>query len=83
MQYMEQTALPHEDTLPDGRPAIGPDGVDISLIRWMLWLTSAQRLRVLEEQLRSIEGLRASWVASVIQRVRTDAEPNPGDEPPE
>jgi hypothetical protein len=80
---MKQTALPHEDTLPDGRPAIGPDGVDISLIRWMLSLTPAQRLRVLEEQLRSIEELRACRVASVIERALAGAEPNPGDHPPE
>ncbi len=79
---MEQTALPHEDTLPDGRPAIGPDGVDISLIRWMLSLTPAQRLRGLQQQMRSLEKLRACWVASVIQRARTGAEPNPGNHPP-
>ena len=34
------------------------DGVDVTLIRWMLSLTPEQRLRVLEDQVRSILRLR-------------------------
>lgn len=34
------------------------DGVDVTLIRWMLSLTPKQRLRVLEDQVRSILRLR-------------------------
>jgi hypothetical protein len=35
------------------------DGVDLTLIRWMLSLTPAQRLRALQSHLRSILRLRA------------------------
>ena len=55
-----QPASPQpEETLSDGRPVITPDGVDPTLIRWMLPLTPAQRLQVLEQNIRSIETLRA------------------------
>jgi hypothetical protein len=51
---------------PDSRPgdeASAPltrseDGVDLTLIRWMLSLTPAERLDVLQEHLRSILRLR-------------------------
>lgn len=43
-------------------PAFSPDGVDLTLIRWMLSLTPAQRLQVLEQTVRSIEKLRARRV---------------------
>lgn len=35
------------------------DGVDLTLIRWMLSLTPAQRLRVLQSHVRSILRLRS------------------------
>ena len=44
----------------------GKDGVDLTLIRWMLSLTPAQRLRALEDNVRSIMRLRAT-------RKRTEA----------
>jgi hypothetical protein len=39
-------------------PAFSPDGVDLSLIRWMLSLTPAERLAVLQANVTSILRLR-------------------------
>ncbi|HEX4822679.1 MAG TPA: hypothetical protein VFV19_00040 [Candidatus Polarisedimenticolaceae bacterium] len=36
------------------------DGVDLTLIRWMLSLTPAERLQVLESNIRSLEALRGA-----------------------
>lgn len=41
-----------------GRPASTEDGVDITLIRWMLSLTPRQRLLVLQRNVASILRLR-------------------------
>jgi hypothetical protein len=42
----------------DVRPPFSTDGVDLTLIRWMLSLTPAERLNVLQQAVRSILGLR-------------------------
>ena len=39
-------------------PTHSEDGVDLTLIRWMLSLTPAERLRVLQTHVQSIEKLR-------------------------
>ncbi len=39
-------------------PTHSEDGVDLTLIRWMLSLTPAERLEVLENNVRSIMRLR-------------------------
>jgi len=39
-------------------PAYSPDGVDLTLIRWFLTLTPAERLAALEEHLDDIEQIR-------------------------
>ncbi len=39
-------------------PAYSEDGVDLTLIRWMLSLTPLQRLEVLQENVRAIMKLR-------------------------
>ena len=36
------------------------DGVDVTLIRWMLSLTPAERLEVLQSNIRSLETLRGA-----------------------
>lgn len=41
------------------RPTHREDGVDVTLIRWMLSLTPAQRLEVLQHAVWSILELRA------------------------
>jgi hypothetical protein len=39
-------------------PAYSEDGVDLTLIRWMLSLTPAERLQVLQRHVRAILRLR-------------------------
>ncbi|HEY3458564.1 MAG TPA: hypothetical protein VGK64_28545 [Bryobacteraceae bacterium] len=52
-------------TDPEASPAASPpapdysaDGVDLSLIRWTLSLTPAERLRFLEERINEILAIR-------------------------
>ncbi len=40
--------------------AVSDDGVDVTLIRWMLSLTPAERLQVLQSNVRSLEKLRGA-----------------------
>ena len=47
-----------EQCAPD-EPAYSPDGVDLTLIRWMLSLTPAERLDVLQGFVDSVEEIRA------------------------
>ncbi|RPJ45472.1 MAG: hypothetical protein EHM19_05365 [Candidatus Latescibacterota bacterium] len=44
--------------VPQSEGAFSPEGVDLTLIRWMLSLTPAERLRVLQNNVRSILRLR-------------------------
>ena len=44
---------------PD-EPARSEDGVDLTLIRWMLSLTPAQRLEVLQSHQAALDSLRKS-----------------------
>ncbi len=55
----EPTA-PNLETVPVRRdlPTHSEDGVDLTLIRWMLSLTPLERLRVLQRTVRSILRLR-------------------------
>jgi hypothetical protein len=39
-------------------PEYSEDGVDLSLIRWFLSLTPAERVRFLEERIEDIEAIR-------------------------
>jgi hypothetical protein len=39
-------------------PAYSEDGVDLTLIRWMLSLSPLQRLQVLQQTVQSIQKLR-------------------------
>ena len=39
---------------------VSDDGVDLTLIRWMLSLTPGERLRVLDSNARSLEMLRGA-----------------------
>jgi hypothetical protein len=59
---MDQT-VPPSDELPtfpvdDRTPTHSEDGVDLTLIRWMLSLTPAQRLDVLQQTIGAIVRLR-------------------------
>ena len=46
------------DNEPSGEPTHSPDGVDLTLIRWMLSLTPEERLEVLQANVWSILRLR-------------------------
>jgi hypothetical protein len=48
-----------EDQRP-ANPEYSPDGVDVSLIRWMLSMTPAQRLATLQKHVNSVLKLRAT-----------------------
>ncbi len=41
-------------------PDYSDDGVDLTLIRWMLSLTPAERLEVLQGHVNSVQKLRAA-----------------------
>ena len=43
---------------PADQPTHSEDGVDLTLIHWMLSLTPAERLQVLQQNVRSILRLR-------------------------
>ena len=43
---------------PAGAPEYSEDGVDLTLIRWMLSLTPAERLQTLQDTVNSIMRLR-------------------------
>lgn len=47
------------ETDPEDAPAVSEDGVDVTLIRWMLSLTPAERLSVVEQAACSLMRLRA------------------------
>jgi len=59
MQQDEPRPLHSKDTVSsESEPIYSEDGVDLTLIRWMLSLTSTQRLQTLQEAIRSIARLR-------------------------
>ncbi len=43
---------------PDSLTDYSPDGVDLTLIRWMLSLTPAERLEYLEQRVNDIISIR-------------------------
>ena len=51
--------MPPPENIPAPLPDYSEDGVDLSLIRWMLSLTPAERLKFLEERIADILGIRA------------------------
>jgi hypothetical protein len=48
------------DAHKDRDDASPDDGVDVTLIRWLLALTPAERLEVLESNIRSLDALRGA-----------------------
>ena len=47
-----------DEAVMNGSPTHSAEGVDLTLIRWMLSLAPLERLEVLQATLRSIERLR-------------------------
>ena len=62
---------------PADSPPLDDDGVDVTLIRWMLSLTPAERLRVLERHVNAVHRLRAAMRAQT-RRDREDETPEDG-----
>ena len=57
-------------------PEYSDDGVDLTLIRWMLSLTPGERLAVLQDQVDSLLTLRAKFESQVSRNTESpDAAP--------
>ena len=57
--------MTYNPRMNEGEPAretntFSDDGVDLTLIRWLLSLTPAERLAVLQSNMRSLEALRGA-----------------------
>ena len=52
------------------------DGVDLTLIRWMLSLTPGERLAVLQDQVDSLLTLRAKFESQVFGNTESPAPPS-------
>jgi hypothetical protein len=52
-------------------PERSDDGVDLTLIRWMLSLTPRERLAVLQDQVDSLIGLRAQFESQVFGNIES------------
>jgi len=50
---------PSDSDQPSLEAAHSPEGVDLTVIRWMLSMTPAERLRVLDRHIRSVLRMRA------------------------
>ena len=55
------------------QPDYSPDGVDLTLIRWFLTLTPAERLAALEEHLNDLEEMRKLNKHDPIQGSSSDS----------
>jgi len=51
--------MPAADDTSADEPAYSEDGVDLTLIRWMLSMTPAERLQVLQQYVDSVLSIRA------------------------
>ena len=52
--------------VPEHSPEHSDDGVDLTLIRWMLSLTPHERLAVLQDQVDSLLTLRAKFESQIF-----------------
>ena len=62
MEPGEPTLDPCDSDLCDSDLCYGEDGVDLTLIRWMLSLTPAERLEFLQDRINDILTIR-EWNA--------------------
>ena len=51
---------PEADSLSESDRLYSEDGVDLSLIRWMLSMTPTERLQTLQQNIRSVMRLRGA-----------------------
>ena len=59
---MGRSPLKPKNALKNRQPERGADGVDLTLIRWMLSLTPAERLRAVQTSARSLMKLRGGRI---------------------
>jgi len=52
--------MSEHDFAVEDNAAFSEDGVDLTLIRWMLSLSPAERLQVLQSNIRSLETIRGA-----------------------
>ena len=52
------SSVTQKERTPEIEPTHSSDGVDLTLIRWMLSLTPAERLQVLQQSVESLLSLR-------------------------
>ena len=57
--FAVERALEPDEQCALNEPAYSPDGVDLTLIRWMLSLTPAERVDVLQGYVDSVMEIRA------------------------
>ncbi len=57
-------------------PEYSEDGVDLTLIRWMLSLTPRERLAVLQDQVDSLLILRAKFESQVFGNTQSPDPPS-------
>ena len=56
---MERSESAQSEGAQAERPEYSSDGVDLTMIRWMLSLTPAERLQTLQRFVNSVEKIRA------------------------
>ncbi len=59
-----------------GEPTHGEDGVELTLIRWMLSMTPAERLEALQNTVRSILEIRALRLRRTLEESRKRSLPD-------
>ena len=63
-EIMKRKKLMHEnppaDSIQETHRLYSEDGVDLSLIRWMLSMTPTERLQTLQQNIRSVMRLRSA-----------------------
>ena len=52
----------------EDRPAYSEDGVDLTLIRWMLTFTPTERLNILQQSMISINRLKNAGIRAATHR---------------
>ncbi len=68
MRESMKTTAPHLFVCSDAGDAYTKEGVDLTLIRWMLTLTPEERLNVLQDTISSIHRLRHAGTKTHVQR---------------
>lgn len=58
MEIKSRDGNPEASPSPADKPTHSEDGVDLTLIRWFLTLTPAERLEALQQTIRSIMKVR-------------------------